>query len=98
MLAGKAQQSRLSGGANVRVAGYSSSGRRMHVRVQASSEPTITVKFVEEGQQPVSIECVSGEEQLRAAMLDNKSGQQLLGNQHAPLPGNTAAAAVCLAV
>lgn len=80
MITGRSLQSSLHRNANVRVAGHSSSSscsRRLRVRVQAGSEPTITVKFVEEGQQPVTIECISGEEQLRAAMLDNKGEQQL---------------------
>uniref|UniRef100_A0A383VEF3 2Fe-2S ferredoxin-type domain-containing protein n=2 Tax=Tetradesmus obliquus TaxID=3088 RepID=A0A383VEF3_TETOB len=74
MIAGRSLQSSPHRNANVHVARHSSSNcsRRLRVCVQASSEPTITVKFVEEGQQPVTIECISGEEQLRAAMLDNK--------------------------
>jgi hypothetical protein len=97
MIAGRALHPTTHRNANVRAARHSSSGRRLHSRVQASSEPTITVKFVEEGQQPVTIECISGEEQLRAAMLDNKGVQQLPSKhqQHAPMPGSTATAVSC---
>jgi hypothetical protein len=77
MIAGQFKNATVHRQSNVRAARPSSSGRRLQTRVQASSEPTITVKVVEDGQQPVVIECISGEEQLRAAMLDNKGGQQL---------------------
>lgn len=44
-----------------------------------STEPTVTVRFLAEGSQEVSIDLPSGEYQLRAAMLENKGrARQLL--------------------
>lgn len=50
----------------------SNRGVQPQTRLCASSaEPTITVKFLQAGSEPVSIECPSGD-QLRAQMLENK--------------------------
>lgn len=68
------------GGAGVRLQPaatplYSRSRLEPRSKISASSvEPTITIKFLQEGAEAVSVECPSGD-QLRAQMLENNVGQ-----------------------